>query len=336
MRYVIIAPSLLFMLLVIPAPALYAADDALANDDGVINSPAYTDPADGETVLPGKPGVTSPDEDYAVPISQEEMIESELPETQFNYELDISITPSAGDVIGEDYIRSPIRIKYGLTDNWEISVEPKTYLHNFFRSEYGLKCTDIVYGTKYRFKRLFKDYFNTALSYRIVDPVYANPEISDGFHHYRPGIHFSKTLKDFHSIRLSSSIGVDLVRDPGMNDLVKPNDSVSVSLGAKLPSEKINYTLETIYITDKVDNGVSEVAYITPGMFLKLKDWYADVPGVWSLGTGVRFGLIDDYGQVEFVIKLKLHLRLNYKIDLREMKFKKRDKTTDTPWVWDE
>jgi len=269
--------------------------------------------------------VEPPAESYpALDTTQEELIETELPETQHDRELDISLRPNASDALKEDYIRSPIRIKYGLTDNWDISLSPLTYFDNFFKGHFGLYMTDLTLATKYNAGELIGHGFNTGFFLGVLIPVRFDTRISDGYYHFTPSLLFSRQLKYTPRVWIALSIGSDLVSGDGPEGSLQPNDTFNTGLSAIFRANSITYSAEAIYITDEVYGGSTESAYITPSFHLDVKDWIKMVPGVWTFGAGVRIGLMDAPEDFEFIVRLKLHLKLDYKFDLREMRLKRR------------
>ena len=274
---------------------------------------AFTGPALAQT--------TSGDKGPEVAIEREELIESELPKTQYNYELDISLRPKAADILKEDFIRAPIRIKYGITDNWQASIEPLTYFDNFFKGHLGLYMTDVTLSTKYNLGTPLGGGVNMAFSFRTVLPVRYDTRISDGYYHYIPTLLFSKQLKKIH-LQSSMSVGVNIAQGSGPAFSIRPNDTLSTSVGLTYPSDRITYTTEVAYITDRTYGGSMEEAYLTPGLFLDVHDWFRNVPGVWTFGTGVRIGMLDAPEDLELILRLKLHIRFDYKFDIKEMRFK--------------
>lgn len=256
---------------------------------------------------------------------REELIETELPRTQHDRELDISLRPNASDAIKEDYIRSPIRIKYGLTDNWDITLSPLTYFDNFLKGHFGLYMTDLRLATKYNAGELFGQGINTAFSFSALIPVRFDTRISDGYYHYTPAILLSRQLRFSVPVEVGLSIGTSLVSGDGPEGSLRPNDTLSTGLSATFRVRRISYAAEAAYITDEVYGGETESAYITPSIHLDVRDWLKDIPGVWTFGTGVRIGLMDAPEDFEFIIRLKLHLRLGYRFDLREMRLKRLD-----------
>jgi len=249
----------------------------------------------------------------------EELLETELPTTQHGYELDISLRPKASDVVKEDYIRMPIRVKYGITNNLEFSVTPQTYFANFFKGYFGLYMTDVALGTKYNYGETYpRSGIDMALSFKHIIPVRYDIRISDGYYHYIPAVLLSKRFGELYFMGLG--LGVDLVQGEGPPDSIQPNDTMFTSVSFSRHKDNTTYALETLFVTDEVYGGVTESLLITPQASLDVKNWLFDVPGIWTVSTGLRIGLLDAPKDFELLVRLNLHIRFDYKFDVMQMK----------------
>lgn len=312
------------ILIVLLALSMLAGPSAALAEDKAKPTPCVRD----KLALAGESTAKSEGDTDALPdlppCGPENLFETDLPKTQFNYEMDISLRPNASDALKKDYIRSPVKLKYGLTDNWEVALEPMTYFDNFLRGEYGLFMSDAALATKYHLG-IIKG-IDTAVAMKAVFPVRYDPRISDGYYHYMPTLLVGKKLKLFRPVHTGLSIGTNFVKGPGPPGTITPRDTLNISMGGSYTIEKVSYSLETVYVTDHIDGGTMESLHITPGIKVDVNDWFRDnsIPGRWSFGMGVRLGLMDAPSEVEFLVRLKLHLRFDYKVDFKEMKLKKR------------
>jgi hypothetical protein len=253
----------------------------------------------------------------------EEFIETDLPTTQHSYELDFSIRPKAGDIVKEDFIRMPIRVKYGITNNLEFSASPLTYFDNFFKGQYGFYMTDITLGGKYNYGETYPESgVDMALSLKYVIPLRYDTRISDGYYHYLPSILFSTRFGNLYN--LGVGIGVNIVQGEGPAGSTRPEDTLSTSASLAYNPGDSTYTFETVYVTDELYGGDTEQLLITPGVSLDIKDWLNQVPGIWTLSSGIRIGLLDAPEDFEFLIRLKVHIRFDYKLDVMRMRLIRR------------
>jgi len=260
----------------------------------------------------------SAEESPPIDIRQEELLEMVLPTTQHIHELDISIRPNSGDVVKQDFIRMPIRLKYGITENWEVSVTPLTYFSNFFRGRLGLFMTDVTIGTKYNFGEAYPGSgVGMAFSFSHVIPVRDDIRISDGYYHYMPGVLFSTKIKGAYILGLG--IGLNLVQGKAPPGSIEPNDTMNTGVSLAFINNGVTYTLESLYVTDEIFGGQTEEAYLTPGISLDVTGWLKEIPGVWTFSSGLRIGFLDAPQDFEVIMRLKLHLRFDYKIDVRKL-----------------
>jgi hypothetical protein len=120
----------------------------------------------------------------------EEILDVQQSATQRKYELELSVNPRVDDVLDDFFIRIPVRVKYGITSNWETSVRFGTFVDNPTKGESRNGLSDITLGTKYRFKETLRKYVNTAVAFAVLFPTGSNEDINDGYIRYRPAIIF--------------------------------------------------------------------------------------------------------------------------------------------------
>jgi hypothetical protein len=257
---------------------------------------------------------------------REELLEIELPEPQQRRDVDISLSPRVADLIKSNYIRSPIKVKYGLTNNIELSATPRTYLHNPFKREtLGMGMADLDLGIKYRFLRILKEHFDMAFAFHTIYPVGSNPDLMDGYVHYRPALLASKQLESYENLTVAGSLGQDIVDGASEPLVPEPNgierkDITTVSTGFKLKSTPFAYTLEFVYTTDKPDSGEMEAFTVTPGWHYSIPKKYVSwFPGSLGISLGVRFGFMDAPDK-EYITTVHADIPLHIKVNLREEK----------------
>jgi len=250
---------------------------------------------------------------------RQELIETELAGTQRKYELELTINPRLEDLLDEDYVRFPVRFKYGITSNWESFLLLNTFLDNVSRAGNRNGMSDVTVGTKYRWKRLLRPHLETATAFSIKVPTGHNEDISGGYMHYLPQIIFTRTLTSLAFTRLNASLGFDIVSGPPVDLAGRPDNSMIVSLGATYPSGTVNYSLEAIYITTEVGGGTDNSVFITPGFLWGVPKGRNPLPGDWRFGLGFRFGLADAEDDFTLITRLKWDFPLKYKVPLEEI-----------------
>lgn len=122
------------------------------------------------------------------------MLDVELIGTQQKRGFEISIMPRIDDAFTRDYIRIPIRFKYGISDNFETNMRVTPYFNNDKNKENRNGWQDIRFGGKYRFKEWFTSYVDTAVGLSIIFPVGGKDDTTDGYDHWKPYAVFSKTF----------------------------------------------------------------------------------------------------------------------------------------------
>ena len=103
--------------------------------------------------------------------------------------------PTFDDAFTRDYIRIPVRLKRGMTDNFELMVGVTPYLNNDKSNENRNGWQDWRAGGKYRFKEFLTSYFDSALGLSIVSPIGGEDDTTDGYTHFKPYAVLSKTFK---------------------------------------------------------------------------------------------------------------------------------------------
>lgn len=252
---------------------------------------------------------------------REELLSIELPDTERRNHIGISVRPDVADIFQEDYIRMPVKFRYGLTKNIELSVMPGTYIHNPRRKTAGFGVADMDFGFKYNFLRILRKHVSMAFAFNTLYPVGSNPDLMDGFVHYKPKLIVLKTLKDFHKIEVVSSIGWDMI-DGATEPLEEEDegqlDITELSLGFKLPRDPYAWSLEFVYTTERPDGGDFEGFIATPGWHWYIPreqaQWF---PGDISLSLGVSFGIMDAEN-IDYVTKVNASIPLKVIVDLKE------------------
>ncbi len=252
---------------------------------------------------------------------REELLSIELPETERRYHIGITMSPKVADIFQEDYIRMPVKFRYGLTNNIELSVMPVTYIHNPRRKTAGMGVANMDVGFKYNFLRILKEHVSMAFAFNALYPVGSNPDLMDGYVHYKPKLIVSKTLDDFHFVEVVSSIGWDIIdgsTEPLEEEDEDQRDITELSLGFKLPRDPYAWSMEFVYTTEKPDGGDQEGFTATPGWH-----WYVPrqraqwFPGDITLSLGVSFGIMDAE-PIEYVTKVNASIPLKVKVNLKE------------------
>ena len=106
---------------------------------------------------------------------REELLSIELPDTERRHHIGISMNPKVVDIVQKDYISMPVKFRYGLTKNIELSVMPGTYIHNPKRKTAGLGVANMDLGFKYKFLHILRQHVSMAFAFNTLYPVGSNP-----------------------------------------------------------------------------------------------------------------------------------------------------------------
>lgn len=249
----------------------------------------------------------------------EELLDMKLPKTQRMGELEISINPRLDDIVRHDYIRLPLRMKYGMTPNWELSFRLNDFLVNPFRGEDRSGISDVSFGTKYRWKKYPIPYVDTATDFSVQIPTDNKAYISDRYTHYRPQIIFSKILPQWHEVQLSFAINLDILSSYPKNvenqDGTPRYDALGLVFGVLYTTPSQSYSLEAHWVTTEIDGGNQNTVYLLPGFFwLISKKKYLKFPGTFRLGLGFRIGINDTEDDFAFIARLDWDLPIKKQV----------------------
>ena len=255
---------------------------------------------------------------------KQELLGIELPDIERRYHIGITMNPWFGDILQKNYIRTPIKFKYGLAKNIELSAMPITYIHHPRRKTLGLGIADLDMGIKYRFLHILREKVSMAFAFNTIYPVGSNPDLMDGYVHYKPKLIVSKTLDDYHDLQVVTSIGWDiidgsseplLVEDEGQHNIIE------LSLGFRLPRGVYSWSLEYIYTTEKLDGGQYEGFTMAPGWHWNIPreqtEWF---PGDLGLSLGLAFGLMDD-PTITYITKISASIPISMNVNLQRREF---------------
>jgi hypothetical protein len=251
---------------------------------------------------------------------EEEILDVQQSGTQRKYELELSVNPRVEDALDEFFIRIPVRVKYGIWENWEVSVRFGTFLDNPTQGESRNGLSDITLGTKYRFQEKFRKYVNTAVAFAVLLPTGSNEDINDGYIRYRPSIIFSRVFEARYRLEFTWSVGLDLLGSAQNEADPDLRDSLALSMGIFNRRAAVSPFFETTFVTDEIDNGTDNSVFLTPGVRWDFgKDIKDRTYGIArSFSFGVRFGLFDADDDISLITRFKIDLPLKYRRKVRE------------------
>lgn len=269
-----------------------------------------------------QPASPPPDDDLRLP----GIFQSLLPFTEGKYALKLTLRPHFGDLSKRDFLRTPIGLRYGLSDHWEVSAEAETYFaHGIgdksFFDDSGL--AGLRLATKYKFTRLWFERWATAVGVEYIRPLNdPPPQITDGFQHVQPFITFARPLVSYPGARVFWGLSADLLNPTRIQGEMTKNplgdDTVTFNTGIVWERHPFIYTFETAVSTTRLLGDIDE-EFITvrPGVVWRVPSKYTfDSKAEWLLGLGLR----GQYGPegADFGLSARVKVNFDFKRWLRE------------------
>lgn len=251
--------------------------------------------------LPGLSAAKEEDEDEKVSdgdMQIEGVFNSALPGTEKKNRLKLLFRPHFGDFHRKDYLRVPLALRYGLTDNWDVTGGMEGYFaHGFgdvsWMDEYGFSAAR--FSTKYRFGHRLWAHWDMGVGIDYITPVSSPPaDVSDGLKHFRYHVSFSRELESMEGWRIFWGLGADDVTTTGRSVFLEKNDlgDDSVSLSGGFVWQRIghSYTMEMSYATTRITGTRDRDLFtVRPGIIWKLPKRYTfNARGDWFLGVSTK------------------------------------------------
>lgn len=251
----------------------------------------------------------------------EGVFNSALPGTEKKNRLKLLFRPHFGDFHRKDYLRVPLALRYGLTDNWDITGGMEGYFsHGLgevnWMDEYGFSAAR--FSTKYRIGQRFWSHWDMGVGIDYITPV-SNPpgDVSDGLRHFGYHVSFSRELETMEGWRIFWALGADNVSTTGRPVFLEKNDlgddSVNLSGGFVWQRVGHSYTLEMSYATTRLTGTLDrDVVTIRPGIIWKLPKKYTfNAKGDWFLGVSTKVSQGSD--GTDYGVSGKLRVSFDFK-----------------------
>lgn len=226
------------------------------------------------------------------------IFDTALPGVEKKNRLKLIINPHFGDLYRRDYLRTPIGLRYGLTQRWEVTGEVETYFSHGLgdkRFLYREGISNYHFNTKYNLgDRLWRGW-DTGIGFDYLTPAGTPPaDISDGLEHHVYFVTFSRYLESNRDIRFFWGLTyhtVSAVTPPsllGGNDL--GDDNVGLNAGIVWQRPKLTYTFETTLASTRVVGDLErDVLTFRPGIVWPLPQRYTiKRTGQWIVGMAPR------------------------------------------------
>jgi hypothetical protein len=232
------------------------------------------------------------------------IFETELPRTQWRSTLRLIFHPHFGDLTQRDYLRTPIGLRYGLTERWDVTSELESYVaHGLGDVSFGRKAgiSGARFTTKYRLAEWMEPRIATATGISLSSPLGSPPpQVTDGLRHITPFVTFAHSLEarpeftTFVSFAYDAATRTQVKGERRKNTFV--DDSWSVTPGFVWQRGAFLYTGELAIATSAgVSRNPQTVFVVRPGVAWELpKALTFHSPGRWVFGLGLRAGFGPD------------------------------------------
>lgn len=243
------------------------------------------------------------------------VFDTALPGVEKKNRLKLIVHPHFGDLHRKDYLRAPLGLRYGLTEDWEVTGEVEAYFSHGLGSEPFFEragFSSYHFGTKYRLGERFWSGWDTGVGLDFITPN-GNPpaDVTDGLRHFSYFVTFSRHLELRPEIRFFWGLSLDNVTSTGLPVTLDENelgdDSTSVNAGIVWQRPKLTYTFETTLASTRlVGDNKRDVLTIRPGIVWPLPSHYKfKARGQWLLGVAPRVSIGPDGADVGFSVKLR-------------------------------
>jgi len=243
------------------------------------------------------------------------IFDTALPGVEKKNRLKLIIHPHFGELHRKDYLRAPLGLRYGLTNDWEITGEVEAYFSHGLGGEPFLEragFSSYHFGTKYRIGEKFWPGWDTGVGLDYITPNGSPPpDVTDGLRHFSYFVTFSRYLESRKDVRFFWGLSTDNVTRTGLPMTLDQNelgdDSISANAGIVWQRPKLTYTFETTFATTRLmgDNH-RDVLTIRPGIVWPIPARYTfKHKGLWLLGVAPRVSIGPDGADVGFSVKLR-------------------------------
>ena len=221
---------------------------------------------------------------YVNPLGDDELIlpevfQSHLPTTLTKYALRLSVHPHLGDWRTKDHMRTTTSLRYGLTENCEISASSNLFFshgHGDVRAFDDYGAADLQLGAKLNLGQFLFSGWETAAGLDYEFPTGRPPaELTDGLRHSRPYATFSHRLPSHPNLRIFVGLHGDIITrtsvpgEFGKNSLHE--SSSGITGGWVIDRGNLHYTFEASFDTTRVFSRTEEDLYtIRPGLLWEI------------------------------------------------------------------
>lgn len=189
----------------------------------------------------------------------DEVFQSHLPGTLAKYGFRLSVNPHLGDWVNKDHMRLTTTLRYGLTENCEISLGSNLFFSHGNGDISAFKdngAANLKPGIKFNLGQLLFAGWETGIGVSDEFPTgHPAPELTDGLRHFRPYLTLSHRLASHPDLRIFVGFRVDDVSRTGLPGEFGKNafqeDSSGFTGGFVIDRQNWHYTLEASWDTTR-------------------------------------------------------------------------------------
>ncbi len=268
-------------------------------------------PSRAAEVPPAEP-VDTPFSKYPDLRMMEDVFDVELPATTPKRGVELSISPRFVDTVKQDYLRIPLRFKYGLTNKWEFAVRLQPYVNNPSQGDRKNGVENIRFSTKYHLDRPLFGQVESALGIGVTLPLEDEKDgITDGYNHFTPFVTVARTydLSGGRQWQWFTSAEYDILGgNPDRGDKPEKDDELSLLPGLMYgPPGFWRYVFYVEWDTTRIAGGDRDDVFLVPGvLYDPPRGRYRWLPGDWEFELAGKLGLADASDDHGVILKIKI------------------------------
>jgi hypothetical protein len=253
-----------------------------------------TAPVIGTGLFPASTSVVYGDDEFLIP----EVFESHLPTTLEKYGFRLWLNPHLGDWQNLNYMRLTTGVRYGLTENWEVSAASDLYFshgNGDVRAFERYGAANLQLGTKLNLGQPLFSGWDIATGFDLEFPVSHPPaELMDGLGHFMPYMTFSHRLEQHKDLRIFWGVRLDEVTHTSIPGEFGKNafheSSTGITGGWVIDRQNWHYTFETSYDTTRlIGHLAKDLVTVRPGVIWEIPSRRnPQAKGHWLVGVAVN------------------------------------------------
>ena len=257
----------------------------------------------------------------------EEVFQSHLPTTLKAYSLRLSVHPHLGDWENKDRMRLTTTLRYGLTDNCELSAGSNLFFshgHGYTRAFDDYGAADLKLGAKLNLGQLLFRGWDTGAGVDYEFPIHRPPaEMTDGLRHSRPYVTFSHRLDTHPTVRIFVGLHGDIITRTSLPGEFGKNafheSSSGITGGWVIDRGNLHYTFEASFDSTRLFARTEEDLYtIRPGVIWEIPSRHdPQLMSPWLVGVSLNDTFGPGGNSVGASFKLRYSRDLKYRFHSR-------------------